>query len=347
MHRPFLIIAFLSILMQITHAQSKQDNMEQSEAYALVIHGGAGTILKKNMTPELEAAYLAKLTEALEAGYKILQSGGSSMDAVENTIRVMEDSELFNAGKGAVFTNEGKNEMDASIMDGKTLNAGAVGAVTIIKNPISAARKVLEESPHVMLIGAGADDFAKKMQLETVDPKYFFNERRWQQLQKIRNTEKQQLDHSDDKGLNLEKLENNKFGTVGAAALDQHGNLAAGTSTGGMTNKRYGRVGDSPIIGAGTYADNQTCAISCTGHGEFFIRGVVAYDIAALMDYRSMSITQAANEVIHGKLKKMGGQGGAIGVDKSGNIMMDFNTPGMYRGFVRSDGKIEVFIYQQ
>ncbi|MGV3587284.1 MAG: isoaspartyl peptidase/L-asparaginase family protein [Adhaeribacter sp.] len=304
----------------------------------LVIHGGAGTITKQNMTPEKEKAYNEALNQALQAGYAILKKGGTSLDAVEAAIRVMEDSPLFNAGKGAVFTNEGKNELDAAIMDGKTLKAGAVASVTTIKNPITAARAVMEKSEHVMMIGKGAEQFAKEKGLELVDPTYFRTEPRYQQLEKIRNEEKTKLDHSGGSGTirtpetketnalaELIFAEGKKFGTVGAVALDQFGNLAAATSTGGMTNKRYGRVGDAPIIGAGTYADNNACAVSATGHGEYFIRSVVAHDIAALMAYKGLSVKNAAHEVVMKKLVKLGGEGGVIALDRNGNFAMPFN----------------------
>ena len=348
----FLALTLGTAVAVSAQAPSTSPPMDQS--FTLVIHGGAGTILKKNMTPELEQQYRAKLEEALKAGYDILAKGGTSIDAVEAAIMVMENSPLFNAGKGAVFTSAGTNEMDASIMDGKTRNAGAVAGVTSVKNPIKAARLVMEKSPHVMLAGEGADEYAKQNGLETVDPSYFRSETRWKQWQKIKDTEKQQLDHDDRSGdtgpdgsevefnVNLDK----KYGTVGAAAVDHHGNLAAATSTGGMTNKRYGRVGDSPIIAAGTYADNNTCAVSSTGHGEFFIRAVVAYDIAALMQYKGLTLEEAAQEVINNKLKEMGGKGGIIATDAEGNVSMVFNTPGMYRGYIKADGQPVIGIYQ-
>jgi len=260
----------------------KPTTMKQN--FAIVIHGGAGTILKKNLTDEKEKEYRDKLNEALNAGYIILENGGSSTDAVEAAINIMEDSPLFNAGKGAVFTNSGTNEMDASIMEGKDLNAGAVGGISTVKNPITAARLVMEKSQHVMLTGSGADEFAKINGLQIVDSSYFFNQKRYDQLQKIKKTEKVQLDHiEDDEGylIDPDELKDSKFGTVGAVALDKNGNITAATSTGGMTNKKYGRVGDSPIIGAGTYANNNTCGVSCTGHGEYFIRKIVAYDVSA------------------------------------------------------------------
>ena len=292
--------------------------------YGLVIHGGAGTITRKNMSSEKESAYRAKLTEALAAGFEILEKGGSSMDAVETTIRIMEDSPLFNAGKGAVFTNAGTNELDASIMDGSNLQAGAVAGVKTIKNPISAARKVMDETWHVMLAGDGADNFAKEQGLEIVNNDYFFTERRWKALQKEQDSE--------------------KHGTVGCVALDRNHNLAAGTSTGGLTNKRWGRIGDTPIVGAGNYANNQTCGVSGTGQGEYFIRGNMAFDVSALMNYSSLSVEKAAREVID-KLSQRGGRGGLIAMDKNGNIAMPFNTEGMYRGYYLNESEPIIKIY--
>ncbi len=297
---------------------------DESVEFSIAIHGGAGTITRKNMTPEKENAYRSKLKETLNVGYSILNKGGTSLDAVEATIRIMENSELFNAGKGAVFTNAGTNELDASIMDGRNLKAGAVARVKTVKNPISAARKVMEETWHVMLSGDGADKFAKEQGLDIVDPNYFYTQRRWDSLKKI-------------------QVE--KHGTVGCVALDKHGNLAAGTSTGGLTNKRWGRVGDSPIIGAGTYANNQTCAVSGTGQGEYFIRGNVAYDVSAIMEYKGKSVGDAAQNVIR-KLSDKGGNGGIITMDSKGNISMPFNTAGMYRGFRKAGQAPEIFIYK-
>ncbi|MEZ4885888.1 MAG: isoaspartyl peptidase/L-asparaginase [Chitinophagales bacterium] len=305
----------------------------------LVIHGGAGTILKEDMSPELENAYTSKLTEALKAGFEILENGGSSIDAVQKVINILEDSPLFNAGKGAVFTNDGHNELDASIMDGKTLNAGAVAGVKTVKNPIDAARKVMENSPHIMMAGNGADIFAKEQGLKLVDSSYFFTQKRWDALQKALKYEKMELDHDSNDN-------DKKKGTVGAVALDKNGNLAAGTSTGGMTNKRWGRVGDSPIIGAGTYANNQTCAVSSTGHGEFFIRNVVAYDIAALMEYGGKTLQEAADYVVNQKLKEQDARGGVIALDAKGNYAMPFNTEGMYRGVIQEGKEVEVLIYK-
>jgi beta-aspartyl-peptidase (threonine type) len=340
--QPLIKFTFLSLLllaMLPVVAQKK---------YVMVIHGGAGTILKANMTPAKELAYREALTQALKTGYEALKAGKSSMDAVEATIHVMEDSPLFNAGKGAVFTHDGKNEMDAAVMDGKTQMAGAVAGVTTIRNPISAARAVMEKSEHVMMVGKGAELFAKEAGLKIVPPSYFYTKDRWDGLQKAikEDSAKAVLDHGSKKSM-LMGVENkdNKFGTVGAVALDQSGNLAAGTSTGGMTNKKYGRVGDAPIIGAGTYAKNETAGISATGWGEFYIRNVVAYDISAMMEYKNMSLQDAAAAAIE-KVGKMGGDGGLIALDRAGNVAMPFNTAGMYRGTVTEDGEIEVLIYR-
>ena len=307
-----------------------------------VMHGGAGTITRQSMSPEVEQQYRAALEDALRKGQAILAKGGTSLDAVEAAIRLLEDNPLFNAGKGAVFTHEGKNELDASIMDGKTLKAGAVAGVTILKNPITAARAVMEKSKHVMMVGRGAELFATKMGLEIVDPSYFWTERRWKSLQnELLKEQKPQAEI-----VPLEPAEIKKFGTVGALALDLSGNLAAGTSTGGMSNKMYGRVGDSPIIGAGTYADNNSCAVSATGDGEYFIRLGVTRDIAALVSYRGMTVQQAADEVIQKKLTALGGEGGVIVLDAKGNFAMSFNSEGMYRGWIGADGVPHVEIYK-
>jgi beta-aspartyl-peptidase (threonine type) len=320
----------------------------QHKKYVMVIHGGAGTILKKNMTAEKEAAYIAALTKALNAGYAEIKAGKSSLDAVEATIHVLENDPHFNAGKGAVFTHDGRNELDAAIMDGKTLMAGSVAGVTTIKNPISAARAVMEKSEHVMMVGAGADQFAKEAGLEIVDPKYFWTKERWDGLQDAikEDSTKAVLDHGSKKS-ELFGIKNHdyKFGTVGCVALDKAGNLAAGTSTGGMTNKKYGRVGDAPIIGAGTYCNNETAGISCTGWGEFYIRNVVAKTISDLMEYKGLSVAEASKIVLD-KVGKMGGDGGLIALDKKGNVALPFNTEGMYRGTITADGKIEVNIYK-
>lgn len=320
----------------------------QQKKYVMVIHGGAGTILKKNMSPEKEADYIAALTKALNAGYAEIKAGKSSLDAVEATIHVLENDPHFNAGKGAVFTHDGRNELDAAIMDGKTLMAGSVAGVTTIKNPISAARAVMEKSEHVMMVGAGADQFAKEAGLEIVDPKYFWTKERWDGLQQAikEDSTKAVLDHGSKKSELLgSKNHDYKFGTVGCVALDKAGNLAAGTSTGGMTNKKYGRVGDAPIIGAGTYCNNETAGISCTGWGEFYIRNVVAKTISDLMEYKGLSVTEASKIALD-KVGKMGGDGGLIALDKKGNMTMPFNTEGMYRGAITADGKIEVSIYK-
>ncbi len=308
----------------------------------LVMHGGAGTITRASMTPEMEKQYRETLEQALRAGHAVLAKGGTSLDAVETSIRILEDSPLFNAGKGAVFTHEGKNELDAAIMDGKNLRAGSVAGLTIVKNPISAARAVMEKSKHVMMAGKGAELFATQAGLEIVDPSYFWTERRWKALQKeLMEEQGQPVPHAL-----LDLPEEHKYGTVGAVALDKNGDLAAGTSTGGTTNKRYGRIGDSPIIGAGTYADNESVAISCTGTGEFFIRWTVAHDIAALYKYKGMTVQQAGDEVIHKKLEPVKGDGGAIVLDAKGNFAMPFNSEGMYRGWVGADGVPHVLIYK-
>lgn len=324
-------------------------NSQTTESpFAIAIHGGAGTILQENLTPEVEKAYREVLENSLKTGYAILESGGSSVEAVEAAIKIMEDSPLFNAGKGSVFTHDGKQEMDASIMDGKTLNAGAVAAVHTIRNPISAARLVMEKSPHVLLVGSGAEEFSINNGLQQESPEYFFNQFRFDQLQRMKKLDSIKMDHDvpgDPKGIKTAEGDE-KFGTVGVVALDKNGNLAAGTSTGGMTNKRFGRVGDSPMIGAGTYANNQTCAISCTGHGEYFIRYVVAYDVHAIMQYDDLSLEDAAQSVINKKLVEAGGEGGLVGIDKEGNISMVFNTAGMYRGYIDKKGEIVVKIFR-
>jgi len=305
---------------------------------SLAIHGGAGTLIKGLMTTELEAEYKAALDKALEAGYKVLSLKGKAVDAVETAVKLLEDSPLFNAGKGAVFSADGTHKMDAAIMDGKNLKAGAVSLITGIKNPISLARDVMEKSNHVFLAGEGAMAFAKSNNYIFEDPEYFYDEVRYQQWQGIKDSDSFELDHSVKK--------DGKFGTVGAVACDINGNVAAATSTGGMTNKKWGRIGDSPIIGAGNYANNKTCAVSCTGSGEVFIRGVVAYDVSCLMEYKGMSLQDAAAEVIYVRIIKIGGDGGLIAVDSAGNIAMPFNTKGMYRGYKTSTGSKEISIYK-
>ncbi|MFZ4263046.1 isoaspartyl peptidase/L-asparaginase family protein [Sphingobacterium sp. HJSM2_6] len=340
----FFILLFIAICVPC------QDLFAQSASkprYILAIHGGAGTILKKNMTVEMEKEYTNTLKLALSKGYEALKAGKSSVEAIAQTITILEDSPLFNAGKGAVFTNDGKNELDASIMDGANLKAGAVAGVTTIKNPIKAAIAVMQHSEHVMMVGAGAAQFAKSQHLEIVDPSYFWTKARWDALQKAkaRDKERAELDHNANHTAIPEVYKDEKFGTVGCVALDRQGNLAAGTSTGGMTNKKFGRVGDAPIIGAGTYANNQSVAVSCTGWGEFFIRSVAAYQVSARMLYAKQSVEEAARGVID-EIGKMGGDGGLIALDKDGKLIMPFNTEGMYRGSVAEDGTISVEIYK-
>ncbi|MFY0602779.1 MAG: isoaspartyl peptidase/L-asparaginase [Flavobacteriaceae bacterium] len=306
--------------------------------FSIAIHGGAGTLVKGMMTKELETQYKEALQRALDTGYAILENGGSSIIAVEEAVKLLEDSHLFNAGKGAVFTANETHEMDAAIMDGKTLKAGAVSLITGIKNPVSLAKDVMEKSEHVFLAGEGAMEFAKELEYSLEAPTYFYDEFRHKQWLEIKDTDSFQLDHA--------KKKDSKFGTVGAVACDAEGNIAAATSTGGMTNKKWGRVGDSPMIGAGNYANNKTCAISCTGSGEFFIRGVVAYDVACLMEHKNMSLEDASNEVINKRILEINGDGGLIAVDTKGNIAMPFNTEGMYRASKSSNGKEEVAIYK-
>jgi len=306
--------------------------------FTIAIHGGAGTILKSSMTAEKEAAYKNALSQALNSGTKILSDGGTALAAVEEAVRVLEDCPLFNAGKGSVFTATGTHEMDASIMEGKTLQAGAVAQVESVRNPIRLARLIMEKSGHVFLSGDGALDFAKKMNCELMEEDWFYDEFRYQQWQKIKGTDAFQLDHST--------IKDQKFGTVGAVAMDSNGNVAAATSTGGMTNKRFGRVGDSPMIGSGTYANNATCAVSCTGSGEFFIRGVVAYDVSCLMEYKGLSLQAACDEVVHSRLLKINGDGGLIAADALGNLALPFNTEGMYRAWRKSNGEELIAIYK-
>jgi beta-aspartyl-peptidase (threonine type) len=318
-----------------------QPNME-TKRIGLAIHGGAGTIARSNMTPEREREYRGGLQRALTAGYEILQRGGSSLDATEAAVRVLEDDPHFNAGKGSVFTSVGTNEMDAAIMDGKTLAAGAAASLKHIKYPISLARLVMEKSGHVMMDSEGAEAFAKENGIELVDQKYFFTQDRWDALQKIKAAEKSR---TSGVGKAFLITDQDRHGTVGAVALDQNGNLAAATSTGGTTNKRPGRIGDTPVIGAGTYASNATCAVSATGDGEYFIRATVGRDVSALMEYRGMSLNDAAQAALD-KVAKLGGTGGLIAIDRQGNITLPFNTAGMYRGCVDPNGKFVVEIYK-
>jgi L-asparaginase / beta-aspartyl-peptidase len=311
---------------------------------SLAIHGGAGTILKQDMTPELEKAYLQALEDSLEAGYAILEKGGSASDSVSAATVVMEDNLLFNAGRGSVFTKKGMQEMDASIMNGKDLAAGAVAGVRNVRNPVALAVEVMRNSDHVFLSGEGANDFALKQGIPLEPDDFFFSQFRYDQWKQMRDSDHYSLDHSND---TIEKLmRDKKFGTVGAVACDVNGNIAAATSTGGMTNKKYGRIGDTPMIGSGTYANNKTCAISCTGHGEIFIKAVAAYDVSCLMEYKGLTLQEAMNEVVNVKLKAMEGEGGMIGVDAKGNIALLFNSAGMYRGARSSDGTNFVHIYK-
>lgn len=345
MTRSTLIIILLLSIMACEPGRLSTSPAQTPSAefpVTLVIHGGAGTMKKEHMTSEQEEAYHQTLQNALNKGYEILASGGKSLDAVVASITVLEDSPLFNAGKGAVFTHSGKNELDASIMDGSNLKAGAIAGVTTIRNPIKAAYAVMTESEHVMLAGRGAEAFAAERGLEIVEPSYFLDSSRYEQYLERRKKERAA------RGANLNPSQDpqKKFGTVGAVALDKHGNIAAGTSTGGMSDKKYGRVGDSPIIGAGTYAKNSTCGISSTGWGEFFIRLAIAHDISAMMEYGGVSLEDAADSVIMKKLPQLGGDGGVIGLDRRGNISMTFNTEGMYRGYIRAKGEGKTFLFK-
>ncbi|MGB7395784.1 MAG: isoaspartyl peptidase/L-asparaginase [Pricia sp.] len=308
-----------------------------AQPFSIAIHGGAGTLVKGQMTPEKEIAYKKALESALDIGYSLLKEGASAVDAVEKAVAALEDSPLFNAGKGSVFTADGTHEMDAAIMNGKTLDAGAVSLISGIKNPIALARDVMEKSEHIFLAGDGAMNFAKSLGYSLEDASYFYDEFRYQQWQEIKGTDQFQLDHSAEK--------DSKFGTVGAVACDQHGNLAAATSTGGMTNKRFGRIGDSPLIGVGNYANNKTCAVSCTGSGEYFIKGVVAYDVSCLMEYKGLSLKDASEEAIQKRLVEINGDGGLIAVDAHGNIATPFNTEGMYRASQSSFDEKKIAIY--
>lgn len=306
----------------------------------IAIHGGAGTIRREEMTPELEAAYTQGLQEALDRGYAVLEKQGTALEAVMSAVVTLEDHILFNAGRGSVFGKDGKHEMDAAIMDGSNLQAGAVAAVSAVRNPVLLAHAIMTQSPHVMLQGTGALEFAKGHGIATEPDDYFYSAFRYEQWQQMQNSHEIALDHNV-------KLADKKFGTVGAVALDARGNLAAATSTGGMTNKQWGRIGDSPIIGAGTYANNRTCAISCTGHGEPFIRAVTAYDVSCLMEYKGYSLQEAMHLVVHDKLIRLDGEGGMIGLDAKGNISMQFNSEGMYRGMKTGEGENRISIYRE
>ena len=310
----------------------------------IVIHGGAGTILREHMTPDLEVAYTEGLKAAVNAGFAVLELGGAAVNAVKAAIVVLEDNVLFNAGRGSVFTKKGVQEMDAAIMNGATLEAGAVAGVRNVRNPIMLATEVMLHSNHVFLSGKGANDFAIKQGVKLEPDEYFFSQFRYDQWKSIRDSDNYSLDHTHER---LEELmRDKKFGTVGAVACDDKGNIAAATSTGGMTNKKYGRIGDSPIIGIGTYANNDTCAISCTGHGEPFIRSVAAYDVSCLMEYKGYTLGEAMNIVVNDKLTKLDGEGGMIGVDAKGNYAMILNSAGMYRAYCCSDGSNGVYIYR-
>ena len=329
-------------------ASAKKTALEKQSEFAIIIHGGAGTILRGNLSKKKEKAYRDKLEEAIRAGYTILKNGGTSQLAVVKTIQIMEASPLFNAGKGAVFTHEETNELDASFMDGETLNAGAVAGVKNVKSPIELAVKIMTDSEHVMLSGEGASIFAKEKGLEMVDPAYFYTERRFKSLQRIKNRSKTELDNDDKKAAFYDTdIKNAKFGTVGCVALDKNGNIAAGTSTGGMTNKRWGRIGDAPIIGSGTYANNKTCGVSSTGWGEYFIRSQVAYDISAQIEYQKKTLKEATKDVIQNKLTKLGGTGGVVALDKNGNMSFEFNTSGMYRASMNDTGELVLKIYKE
>lgn len=336
MKKILLIIIFLFTSCLNNEKEKKDIN------FGIVIHGGAGTLLKENMSDEKEKQYLNALETAIKIGYNIIKDGGSSQLAVEKTINFLENSPLFNAGKGAVLTSSGTVELDASFMDGKTLNAGAIAGVRTLKNPISAAIKVMENSPHVFLSGEGADQFGKEQGLDIVDQKYFLTKRR---INSLKNVKEKELNNDKISLINSTEYMNQKYGTVGCVVLDKNGNLASGTSTGGMTNKKWNRIGDVPVIGAGTYANNRTCAVSSTGWGEFFIRNVVAYDISALIEYKGLSLKEAARIVIHDKVAKLGGNGGVIAIDNKGNIAMEMNTPGMYRAHINSQGELTVKIF--
>lgn len=341
------IVAILTFILAITTVYAQTDTMpSKPHDIAIAIHGGASNIKNMNLTPAQDSAYRKALSDAVDLGYTILKNGGKAIDAVTATVVFLEDNPLFNAGKGSVFTADTTIEMDAAVMGGKTLKCGAVSGVHTIKNPILAARKILDSSQFVMLSGAGAERFAKEQGLEIVNPEYFKTDFRWQQFLKLKSTDTTHLDN-DSKG-EIEPLDDNrfdKFGTVGCVAIDVRGNMAAATSTGGVINKKYNRVGDSPIIGAGTYANNKTCAVSCTGKGEDFIRLVAAHDISALIEYKNLTLRRAVNLVIKKKLLEKKGRGGCIAIDKHSNIQMVFTTSGMFRACIDKHGKKKVAIY--
>ena len=339
-----LIISIISCNQKTSENKIKTERTPNS--FAIVIHGGAGGIKPEYFTEAQQEAYTLKLEEALDAGYAILENGGISLDAIQAAINIMEDSPLFNAGKGAVYNSDGNQEMDAAIMNGKTLNAGAVAGINHVKNPILAARMVMDSSKHVLLSGKGAEIMAEKYGIEMVDSTYFFTEKRMNQLKKLQGKEKTTLDHTAFLIKN-ELIDDHKYGTVGAVAIDKSGNIAAGTSTGGMTNKKYGRIGDVPIIGAGTYANNLTCGISATGTGEYFIRTVAAHEVSNLIKYKNLSPTKALNEVLFNQIGPLGGEGGMILIDKYGEVYWDFNSSGMFRGYKKSNGETKVEMFEK
>ena len=341
-----LLSTFILISCNVESSKNKKIKIRKPNSFAIVIHGGAGGIKREYLNEEQQEAYAKKLEEALSAGYTILEKGGVSLDAIEAAINVMENSPLFNAGKGAVYNSEGNQEMDAAIMDGKTLNAGAIAGVNHIKNPILAARMVMDSSKHVMLSGKGAEIMAEKYGIEMVDSSYFFTKKRLNQLRKIQGKEEIQLDHTAFLIKN-ELIDDHKYGTVGAVAIDKNGNIAAGTSTGGMTNKKYGRIGDVPIIGAGTYANNLTCGISATGTGEYFIRTVAAHEVSSLILHKGLTPKEALHKVLFNQIGPLGGEGGMILIDKNGDVSWDFNSTGMFRGYKKSTGELKIEMFEQ
>jgi len=341
-----LLSTILLLLCSCNSPQKSPSATRESNSFAIVIHGGAGGIQRENFTDEQQKVYANKLQEALEEGYAVLDKGGISLNAVQAAIKIMEDSPLFNAGKGAVYNSDGNQEMDAAIMNGKTLNSGAVTGVNHIKNPILAARVVMDSSKHVMLSGMGAEIIVKKYGIEMVDSTYFFTEKRLKQLRTIQEKESNQLDNNAFMIKN-QLIDDHKYGTVGAVAIDKKGDIAAGTSSGGMTNKKYGRIGDVPIIGAGTYANNLTCGISATGMGEFFIRTVAAHEVSNLIQYKGNNPAEALHEVLFNQIGPLGGEGGMILLDKKGDVYWDFNSTGMFRGYKKSDGSIAVEMFEK
>ena len=346
--KTLLSLTLVLLLCACNSPESKNPTTENMKGkFAIAIHGGAGNLVKMKLTPEEEESYKQALDAALAMGSSILANGGTSVEAVEVAITSLEDCPLFNAGKGAVFTHDGHNDLDAAIMNGENLECGAVAGVRRIKNPISLARKVMEKSEFILLQSEGAEEFAKEQGIEWVDTSYFFTQHRWEQLQEAIEDDKTELDHSEKKKASSDnKPREEKFGTVGCVALDVHGNIAAGTSTGGLTNKRYGRIGDSPLIGSGTYADNATCAVSCTGKGEDFIRLNVAHDIASMMRYAQFDLLSACDSVVMKKLKDIRGRGGCIAIDCQGNIAMPFTTTGMFRGSIDVNGQKNIALYE-